>query len=135
MTFAASSWAGTEFLAEIARRSSCGLLLDVNNVFVSAANHRFDPRRYLADFPLARVGEIHLAGHTAEALPSGPLLIDDHASQVADPVWTLFAEVIACTGPLPSLIEWDNDVPAFDAFLAEAGRVARILGQGVCDAA
>jgi uncharacterized protein (UPF0276 family) len=127
VTFAASTWAETDFLTEIARRTGCGLLLDVNNVFVSATNHRFDPRAYLAAFPLAAVGEIHLAGHDTEELPSGPLLIDSHGRPVADPVWTLYAEVIGRTGPLPTLIEWDNDVPAFPILLAEAARATAIL--------
>ncbi|WP_323035886.1 DUF692 domain-containing protein [Pararhodobacter sp.] len=122
VTFADSTWPETAFLAQIARRTGCGLLLDVNNVFVSATNHRTDPRAYLAEFPLDLVGEIHLAGHEAEALPDGPLLIDSHSRPVADPVWTLFSEVLARTGPLPSLIEWDNEVPGFDVLLAEAAR-------------
>jgi uncharacterized protein len=127
VTFAASTWAETDFLAELVRRTGCGLLLDVNNVFVSATNHRFDPRAYLAAFPMAAVGEIHLAGHDSEDLPSGPLLIDSHGRAVADPVWTLYAEVIARTGPLPTLIEWDNDVPAFDVLLGEVARAEGIL--------
>ncbi len=127
VTFEASTWAETDFLAEITRRTGCGLLLDVNNVFVSATNHRFDARAYLEAFPLHAVGEIHLAGHDTEELPSGPLLIDAHGSPVADPVWTLYAEVIARTGPLPTLIEWDTDLPAFDILLAEAARAGMIL--------
>jgi uncharacterized protein (UPF0276 family) len=117
----------TAFLQEIARRTGCGLLLDVNNVFVSATNHRTDPRAYLAEFPLHAVGEIHLGGHDAEELPSGPLLIDAHGSPVADPVWTLYAEVIARTGPLATLVEWDNDVPNFPVLMAEAARAATVL--------
>lgn len=127
VTFATSTWAETDFLRAITRRTGCGLLLDVNNVFVSASNHRFDPRAYLAQFPLELVGEIHLAGHEAEALPDGPLLIDSHSRPVADPVWTLFAEVIARTGPLPTLVEWDNDVPGFAVLAAEAGRAMAVL--------
>jgi uncharacterized protein len=127
VTFAASTWAETDFLAEIVRRTGCGLLLDVNNVFVSATNHRFCPRAYLAAFPLEAVGEVHLGGHETEALPSGPLLIDSHGRAVADPVWTLYGEVIARTGPLPSLVEWDNDVPAFAILAAEAARAEAIL--------
>jgi uncharacterized protein (UPF0276 family) len=127
VTFAASTWAETDFLAEVVRRTGCGLLLDVNNVFVSATNHRFDPRAYLAGFPLAAVGEIHLAGHDSEDLPSGPLLIDSHGREVADPVWALYAEVLARTGPLPTLIEWDTDVPAFAVLLAEADRARACL--------
>lgn len=125
--FAQSTMSETGFLAEVTRRTGCGLLLDVNNVFVSATNHRTDPRAYLAAFPLGSVGELHLGGHAEEALPSGPLLIDAHGAPVADPVWTLYAEVLARTGPLPTLIEWDNDVPAFPVLLAEAGRAAVLL--------
>jgi uncharacterized protein len=135
LTFAASTWAETDFLGEVARRTGCGLLLDVNNVFVSATNHRTDPRAYLAEFPVQVVGEIHLAGHAAEDLPSGPLLIDDHGCPVADPVWTLYGEVIARVGPRPTLVEWDTDVPAFDVLLAEAMRADSILRTGARHAA
>ncbi len=125
--FAQSTLPETDFLAEVVKRTGCGLLLDVNNVFVSASNHRFDPRAYLEAFPMQAVGEIHLAGHATEDLPSGPLLIDAHGCPVAEPVWTLYAEVIARTGPRPSLIEWDNDVPALPVLLAEAARAGDIL--------
>jgi uncharacterized protein (UPF0276 family) len=117
----------TEFLAEVARRTGCGLLLDVNNVFVSCTNHRMDPRAWLADFPVHLAGEIHLGGHAEEELPSGPLLIDAHGSPVADPVWALFAETVMRSGPLPTLIEWDNDVPIFAELMAEADRASVIL--------
>jgi uncharacterized protein (UPF0276 family) len=127
VTFAQSTWEETAFLAEIARRTGCGLLLDVNNVFVSCTNHRADPRAYLAAFPLESVGEIHLGGHAEESLPGGPLLIDAHGTPVADPVWALCAEVIARTGPLPVLVEWDNDVPPFAVLLAEADRARTLL--------
>lgn len=138
VTFAASSWSETDFLTEITRRTGCGLLLDVNNVFVSATNHRFDARAYLAAFPLGAVGEVHLAGHETEDLPSGPLLIDSHGAPVADPVWALYAEVLDRTGPLPTLIEWDNDVPALDVLLAEVARASDLLDharKGQADAA
>ena len=125
--FQQSTLAETEFLAEVARRTGCGLLLDINNVFVSTTNHRADPRAYLAAFPLAAVGEIHLGGHATEELPSGPLLIDDHGSPVADPVWALYAQTIAQAGPLPTLIEWDNDVPPFAELMSEAQRATAIL--------
>lgn len=127
LLFAQSSLPETAFLAEIARRTGCGLLLDVNNVFVSCTNHRQDPRAYLADFPLHAVGEIHLGGHAAEALPSGPLLIDAHDRPVADPVWALYAEVIAQIGAQPTLIEWDNDLPDFPQLLTEAARAGAVL--------
>jgi uncharacterized protein (UPF0276 family) len=120
----------TEFLAEVARRTGCGLLLDVNNVFVSCTNHGLDPLRWLAGFPLDLVGEIHLAGHDTEMLPSGPLLIDSHGAPVADAVWALYAEVIAMTGARPTLVEWDNDVPEWPVLQAEAARAGAILGMG-----
>ena len=127
--FAQSTIPETDFLAEVVRRTGCGLLLDVNNVFVSATNHRTDARTYLADFPMQAVGEIHLGGHAEEELPSGPLLIDAHGSPVADPVWALYAEVLAQAGPLPTLIEWDNDVPPWPDLLAEAQRAEVLLSK------
>ncbi|MGD9918643.1 MAG: DUF692 domain-containing protein [Paenirhodobacter sp.] len=131
VTFAETTIPETEFLREIAARTGCGLLLDVNNLFVSCTNHRRDPRAMLAAFPLAAVGEIHLGGHAREELPSGPLLIDAHGTPVADPVWALYAEVIALAGPLPTLVEWDNDVPDWPVLAAEADRVSAILrGEG-----
>lgn len=127
--FAQSTLAETEFLAEIARRTGCGLLLDVNNVFVSCTNHRTDPQDWLAAIPLDAVGEVHLGGHATETLPSGPLLIDDHGSPVADPVWALYSQTIARAGALPTLVEWDNDVPDFPVLMAEAARAAEILNR------
>ncbi|SUZ33745.1 hypothetical protein ROE7235_03519 [Roseibaca ekhonensis] len=127
VTFETSTWSETDFLTEITRRTGCGLLLDVNNVFISATNHRFNARAYLAAFPFASVGEIHLAGHDTEELPSGPLLIDSHGAPVADPVWTLYEEVLAWTGPLPTLIEWDTDVPEFAVLLTETARAQQYL--------
>jgi uncharacterized protein len=121
VVFAESTWAETDFLREIARRTGCGLLLDVNNVFVSAVNHGFDPERYLADFPLAAVGEIHLAGSTDDTDDAGlPLMIDAHNSPVRDPVWSLYAATIRRLGATPTLIEWDNDVPAWPVLAREA---------------
>ncbi|CAL8970492.1 hypothetical protein RHODGE_RHODGE_03625 [Rhodoplanes serenus] len=129
--FETSTIPETEFLSEVARRTGCGLLLDVNNVFVSALNHGTDPRAYLAAFPLARVKEIHLGGHAETTDDTGaPLLIDAHGTPVADPVWTLYAETIARTGPLPTLIEWDNDVPAWPVLAAEAARARAVLRAG-----
>jgi uncharacterized protein len=117
-----------EFLAEIAHRSGCGLLLDVNNVFVSVGNRGLSALSYLEAFPLERVGEIHLGGHHGETdEASVPLLIDAHGSAVADVVWTLYAQVIARTGPLPTLIEWDNDVPDWPRLRAEALAAEKIL--------
>ncbi|MGC9369202.1 MAG: DUF692 domain-containing protein [Paracoccaceae bacterium] len=128
LAFAESEMAETEFLAEIARRTGCGLLLDVNNVFVSATNQQTDPSAYIRAFPLERVGEIHLGGHDAQADEHGaPLLIDSHDAPVVDPVWTLYAETIGKSGPRPTLIEWDTDVPDWPVLEAEAARAAALL--------
>jgi uncharacterized protein (UPF0276 family) len=128
VVFTESTWAETDFLREIARRTGCGLLLDVNNVFVSAVNHGFDPERYLADFPLAAVGEIHLAGCADDTDDAGlPLLIDAHNSAVRDAVWSLYSATIRRLGATPTLIEWDNDVPSWPALLDEARRAERAI--------
>lgn len=125
--FEQSSIAEVGFLRAVAVRTGCGLLLDVNNVFVSCTNHRMDPHTWLADFPLDLVGEIHLGGHAEEELPSGPLLIDAHGTPVADPVWLLYSEVIVRGGAKPTLVEWDNDVPEWPVLRAEAKRAQAIL--------
>jgi uncharacterized protein (UPF0276 family) len=109
-----------EFLAELARRADCGILLDVNNVFVSAHNHGFDARAYLAAMPAERVGQIHLAGHTEE----GALLIDTHDGYVRPEVWQLYAEAIERLGARATMIEWDAQVPAFEELERELDRVA-----------
>jgi len=128
VAFGETTMSETDFLAEIVRRTGCGLLLDVNNVFVSATNHGFDPNRYLAGFPLRAVGEIHLAGYAEEADDAGlPLLIDAHDSPVRETVWRLFAEAIRRRGPTPTLIEWDNDVPAWPALECEARRAEGVI--------
>jgi uncharacterized protein (UPF0276 family) len=128
LQFAGSTIPEAEFLSEIARRTGCGLLLDVNNVFVQATNHGTSAEAYLAAFPLARVKEIHLGGHDAQCDETGAkLLIDAHGAPVADPVWSLYESVIAHTGPLPTLIEWDNDVPDWPVLAAEARAAGAIL--------
>lgn len=130
LQFAGSTIPEPEFLSEIARRTGCGLLLDVNNVFVQAKNHGTSPEGYLAAFPLTRVKQIHLGGHATQSDDAGfPLLIDAHGSPVADPVWTLFESVIVRTGPLPTLIEWDNDVPDWPVLAAEARAAGAILSR------
>ncbi|SCM66936.1 DUF692 domain-containing protein [Donghicola eburneus] len=128
--FEQSTISETDFLKAIVQRTGCGLLLDVNNVFVSCTNHGQDPYDYIAAFPMTSVGEIHLGGHSTEELPSGPLLIDAHGSPVADPVWSLFSHVIGQTGALPTLVEWDNDLPDWPILAAEARAAADILAQG-----
>src|SRR5271157_4642802 len=128
VSFAETTIGETEFLAEIVRRTGCGLLLDVNNVHVSAANHGFDPFRYLAGFPFAAVGEIHLAGYADDTDEAGlPLLIDAHDSPVREAVWALYHEAIRMLGPAPTLIEWDNDAPAWRDLFAEARRAAAVM--------
>lgn len=130
LLFKESSIAETDFLAEIKRRTGCGLLLDVNNVFVASANHGVDPRAYLESFPLGHVGEIHLAGHSVTTDDSGaPLLIDTHDQAVADPVWSLYEYVIRRTGPVPSLIEWDGNIPEWSMLRNEALLAADIMAR------
>lgn len=112
----------TEFLRMLARRTGCGLLLDVNNVVVSAANHGFDAARYLAVFPVEHVAEIHLAGHAVLEQRGTELLVDTHDRPVADAVWQLWRDLIVRTGPTPTLIEWDTDVPSWSVLAAEVAR-------------
>jgi uncharacterized protein (UPF0276 family) len=118
--FAESDIPETEFLREIARRTGCGLLLDVNNVEVQAGNHCFDATAYLDAFPLEAVGEIHLAGYADDA--GGELRIDAHDSPVRPRVWALYRRVVARIGRKPTLIEWDNDTPDWPTLQAEAAR-------------
>jgi uncharacterized protein len=128
LSFTESQMSEVDFLTEVARRTGCGLLLDVNNVFVSAINLGFAPADYLDAFPLDLVGEIHLGGHEADHDERGAvLLIDSHGHTVADPVWALYAAAIIKGGPKPTLIEWDNDVPDWSVLAAEAARAAAIL--------
>lgn len=116
------------FLREIAGATGCGLLLDVNNIFVSSTNQATDPTSYADAFPLDLVGEIHLGGHEEDHDDHGaPLLIDSHSRNVANPVWALYASIIARGGARPTLIEWDNDVPEWPVLAAEAARANAIL--------
>lgn len=126
--FACSDMNESVFLGEVARRTGCGLLLDINNVYVSATNHGFSAQAYLADFPLERVGQIHLAGHSMQEDDEGqPLLIDSHDAEVSPAVWDLYATVIARTGPIPTLIEWDSKLPAWPVLKAHGLRVRDYL--------
>ena len=119
-----------EFLAAVASRTGCGILCDVNNIYVSAANHGWDPSAYLAALPRAAIGEIHLAGHSTRVLGDGRVLrIDDHGSRVIPDVWRLYAAALARFGPVPTLIEWDTDLPELGVLLGEASRAETLLGE------
>ncbi len=128
LAFAESTMEETAFLAELARRTGCGLLLDVNNVFVSATNLGLSPTDYIDAYPLDAVGEIHLGGHDEDTDDAGrALLIDSHGAAVVDPVWALLDYVLDRSGPLPVLVEWDTDVPDWSILAAEADRAAAAL--------
>ncbi|MDX3886186.1 MAG: DUF692 domain-containing protein [Sphingomonas sp.] len=131
LTFEESVLEETDFLAEIARRTGCGLLLDVNNIHVASINQGRPPEAYLAAFPLQRVGEIHLAGHAPRHDSLGaPLLIDSHDRPVAEPVWDLYRAAIRRIGPVPTLIERDADIPGWAELHAEALRAHRCMAAG-----
>ena len=120
-------WLETEFLTELVQRTGCALLLDVNNVYVSANNLGFDAQTYLNAFPLHAVAEIHLAGHHADPVHGDALLIDSHDASIAPAVWALYGQVIARTGPMPTLIERDDNLPAFSELLAERDKAHNAL--------
>jgi uncharacterized protein (UPF0276 family) len=127
LRFEGSDYTEWDFVAEAVRRSGCGLLCDVNNIHVNSVNHGFDPRAYLRALPGEAVKEIHLAGFTRkEGLPA-PLLIDSHSRRVDAQVWALYADAIARFGPVPTLIEWDQDIPALEVLLDEAARAEEVL--------
>ena len=128
LAFAESTYSEIGFIAEIVRRTGCGLLLDVNNVYVASTNQQWDPVRYIDDYPLAQVQEIHLAGYTRETDDKGrPLLIDTHNRPIDEIVWGLFEHAVGRLGPLPVLIERDSDVPAWPELKAEAERAEAIM--------
>ena len=130
LKFDESTWSEPDFLREVSARTGCGLLLDVNNVFVSATNLEYDPRAYIDAYPLEKVGEIHLGGHDEDEDDHGkPLLIDSHGAEVVDPVWALLDHTLAQCGPKPILIEWDTDVPEWPILSAEADRAAAALSK------
>ncbi len=116
-----------DFVAEVVRRSGCGLLCDVNNIYVNGVNHDFDPLTYLRALPRKAVREIHLAGFTRKENLPVPLLIDSHSRRVDGKVWDLYAEAIAMFGPVPSLIEWDQDIPGLEVLMAEAAHAQEVL--------
>ena len=128
IAFAESTYAETDFIAEVARRTGCGLLLDVNNVFVASTNQQWDPVAYIQGYPLAHVREIHLAGHAREVDEAArPLLIDTHDRPVEAAVWDLFGLAVGLTGPVPTLIEWDTQVPGWSTLAREAERAETIM--------
>lgn len=128
LLFQDSTMSETEFIREVSRRSGCRLLLDINNVFVSAVNHGFSAEDYLAEFPVEKVDEIHLAGHDEQTDDLGaPLLIDSHDRPVADAVWRLFEGIVDRCGPIPTLVEWDGNVPDWPILESEAALAQTIL--------
>jgi uncharacterized protein (UPF0276 family) len=128
LAFAASAIDEPEFLAELARRTGCGILCDVNNIYVSARNLGADPYDYFPALIAAPIGEIHLAGHAVRQLDSGQdIRIDDHGSTVAPDVWALYAHALSLFGPVPTLIEWDTGIPAYSVLEGEAAQAQRLL--------
>jgi uncharacterized protein (UPF0276 family) len=125
--FAESTYSEPDFINEVARRTGCGVLLDINNVYVSAINHGFDPYTYIDAIDLKPVGEIHLAGHAEEAdIDGSALLIDTHDRYISDAVWSLYAYAIRSTEAAPTMIEWDANIPEFDVLLAQSERANAI---------
>jgi hypothetical protein len=128
LAFAESTYSEIDFIAEIATRTGCGLLFDVNNVHVSSTNREWDALAYITDYPLGHVQEIHLAGYTREEDDKGrPLLIDTHDRPVAEIVWSYFERTIQLLGPVPTLIEWDAAIPAWPELKAEADRADTLM--------
>jgi uncharacterized protein (UPF0276 family) len=136
LRFAHSTIPEWEFMAAVAQRTGCGILCDVNNIFVSAHNHGFDAAAYLAALPVAAVGEVHLAGHSVRALADGSTVrIDDHASRVIAEVWALYRIALAQFGAVPTLIEWDNDIPPLDVLVGEAAHAGTLMAEAAARAA
>lgn len=118
-----------DFVAALAKRAGCGLLLDVNNIYVNSVNHGFDPCAYIRAIPPAAVREIHLAGFTAKEGLGAPLLIDTHSRLVSDAVWDLYRQALAHVGSMPTLIEWDQDIPELNVLLAEAAKAQGLMDE------
>ena len=127
-----------EFMAAVAARTGCGILCDINNIYVSAKNHEWDAAAYVAKLPPAAIGEIHLAGHSVRQLADGSTLrIDDHGSRVIGEVWSLYEQALRRFGPVPTLIEWDTDVPPLEVLIGEAQHADALIAAanaGVCHA-
>ena len=135
LTFSHSTIPESEFLASLAQQSGCGILCDVNNIYVNAVNHGTDAYGFLRSLPPHCVTEIHLAGFTEKQGLDVPLLIDSHSRPVADAVWQLYGEAMRLFGPTPTLIEWDRDIPALDILIGEANHADRIAGHVLSNAA
>jgi uncharacterized protein len=132
VAFASSTMSETEFIRAVVQRTGCGLLLDVNNVFVSATNQGFSAEAYLDGFPLEHVGAIHLAGHSEQRDDEDePLLIDTHDRAISDSVWSLYRDLVARIGPRPTLVEWDSNLPAWSVLRAQALSAQQIMGEGI----
>ncbi len=130
VAFNRSTMSELEFLKKVIDRTGCGLLLDVNNVHVSCVNHQRSAEDYINEFPIEAVGELHLGGHAPDTDDAGsPLLIDAHDREVDEAVWALYEKVLECSGPLPTLIEWDNNVPDWPVLLSEAEAANEILAR------
>ncbi|MEW6431227.1 MAG: DUF692 domain-containing protein [Myxococcota bacterium] len=129
--YASSELTEWEFVREVAERADCELLLDVNNVYVNAVNHGFDAKAYLAALPSRRIRQLHLAGH----LDCGTHLFDHHGAPVADPVWALYRECVRLHGPVPTIIEWDEDVPSLERVLEESARAGAVEAEVLAGAA
>ncbi len=129
LAFSHSTLSEPEFLSEVSGRTGCGILLDANNIHVTAHNLRLDPRAWLETLPGDAITQYHLAGHAVNDADGEPILIDDHGSRVSDAVWSLFAEIVGRFGPRPTLIEWDTDIPPLAVLLGEAARAERTMQQ------
>ncbi len=120
LEFNVADYSEADFLSALVKKTGCGLLLDVNNIFVSSKNHGFDANEYLLKIPTEAVKEIHLAGHTKKQFKKISILLDDHGSKVADEVWALYQQTLRIMGQKPTLIEWDSNIPALDVILEQA---------------
>jgi len=127
LEFNSSTITEWEFITELANQSGCGILLDINNIYVNAKNHGFDPNKFINAIPATLVKEIHLAGHTIKSFDDGEILIDTHNQRVSEPVWLLYQTAVQRLPEVPVLIEWDADIPALDVLLIEANKADRIL--------
>lgn len=133
--FSDSQMTEWEFLVALAIESGCGILLDINNIYVNAINHAFDPCVYVSAIPPCKVREMHLGGHSVKRVGTRELLIDTHGAPVCNAVWQLYGAAIERFGPVPTLIEWDTDLPALDVLLSEARKIDQMLRVRRADAA